>query len=227
MPDRFHKGNSDNDPKWRGPVRHSFRKKKLPSEVIPWTMDWQKAAPWEVPHDGRFVQRMYGGDIQGIEQKLDYLKALGITAILMNPIFGANGHHKYGTLDYCHIDDNLTLPEQAMKVSSTLKWTWTDGDHKFLEFLKTPSRAFALFSMVSSTIPADSTGPPQAHQRRSRLAFCPLVSHRRLGRLGPRRRFEKNTRRVNYKGFMGYKTMPKLDLTHPEVREYLLNITRR
>lgn len=46
----------------------------------------------------------FGGNLLGIEKKLDYLKELGISAIYLNPIFKAYSNHKYDTGDYKTID---------------------------------------------------------------------------------------------------------------------------
>jgi len=46
----------------------------------------------------------YGGDLQGIINRLDYLKDLGINGIYLTPIFEALSNHKYDTMDYKRID---------------------------------------------------------------------------------------------------------------------------
>ena len=46
----------------------------------------------------------FGGDIEGIRQKLPYLKSLGVGAVYLNPIFEAASNHKYDTADYKKID---------------------------------------------------------------------------------------------------------------------------
>lgn len=46
----------------------------------------------------------YGGDIEGIRQKLDYLCSLGVTAIYLNPVFESASNHRYSTADYHKID---------------------------------------------------------------------------------------------------------------------------
>ncbi|HFQ8227059.1 TPA: maltodextrin glucosidase [Citrobacter freundii] len=46
----------------------------------------------------------YGGDIDGISEKLPYLKTLGVTALYLNPVFTAPSVHKYDTEDYRHVD---------------------------------------------------------------------------------------------------------------------------
>lgn len=51
----------------------------------------------------------FGGDIEGIIQKLPYLKALGITCIYLNPIFESRSNHRYDTADYFRLDPMLGL----------------------------------------------------------------------------------------------------------------------
>lgn len=47
----------------------------------------------------------FGGNLEGIIQKLPYLSELGITAVYLNPIFKAYSNHKYDTGDYEEIDE--------------------------------------------------------------------------------------------------------------------------
>ncbi len=49
----------------------------------------------------------YGGDLQGVCAKLDYLKSLGVTCLYLNPIFESTSNHKYNTADYGRIDEML------------------------------------------------------------------------------------------------------------------------
>lgn len=46
------------------------------------------------------VGRFYGGDLQGVLGKLDYLKSLKIEAIYLNPVFVSPSNHKYDCQDY-------------------------------------------------------------------------------------------------------------------------------
>lgn len=46
----------------------------------------------------------YGGDLDGIREKLPYLKSLGVTALYLNPVFVAPSVHKYDTEDYRRVD---------------------------------------------------------------------------------------------------------------------------
>ncbi len=49
----------------------------------------------------------YGGDLLGIQEKLPYLKALGVSCIYLNPIFEAHSNHRYNTANYEKIDPHL------------------------------------------------------------------------------------------------------------------------
>lgn len=49
----------------------------------------------------------FGGNLRGIEEKLDYLEALGVGVIYLNPIFKAWSNHRYDTADYKMIDEML------------------------------------------------------------------------------------------------------------------------
>ena len=49
----------------------------------------------------------FGGDLNGITEKLDYIKSLGVHCIYLNPIFEAHSNHRYNTADYMKIDPDL------------------------------------------------------------------------------------------------------------------------
>lgn len=53
------------------------------------------------------VHRFYGGDLQGVMQKLDYLQHLGVEAIYFNPLFVSPSNHKYDSQDYDYIDPHF------------------------------------------------------------------------------------------------------------------------
>lgn len=59
------------------------------------------------------------GNLKGIEQKLDYISALGVTHIYLNPIFESAENHRYSTSDYMNVDtylgDNLHFKELCEK----------------------------------------------------------------------------------------------------------------
>ena len=78
FPDRFFNGDPENDP----------------PNLVHWG---------SVPTSWGFQ----GGDLQGIQQKFDYLLDLGINAIYLNPIFQSTSTHRYNTTDYFKIDSKL------------------------------------------------------------------------------------------------------------------------
>jgi glycosidase len=88
FPDRFFNGDKRNDPvngtKY-GYLTVKFHKK------------WS-----DLPQPGG--NDFFGGDLQGVIDKLPYLHALGVNTIYLNPIFLAPSNHKYDTSDYMRID---------------------------------------------------------------------------------------------------------------------------
>ena len=50
------------------------------------------------------VREFYGGDLQGVMDKLDYLQELGVEVIYLNPVFVSPSNHKYDCQDYDYID---------------------------------------------------------------------------------------------------------------------------
>ncbi|MBR2188102.1 MAG: glycoside hydrolase family 13 protein [Eubacterium sp.] len=59
---------------------------------------------WNEPIRGMDVRNFYGGDLQGVIDKMDYLSDLGVEAIYLNPIFVSPSNHKYDIQDYDHVD---------------------------------------------------------------------------------------------------------------------------
>ena len=115
FPERFRNGDPTNDPtrdslENPGGVPDSWR-------ISPWTGDWYARDTWETEedhgpspddtpnfyHHGVFDRR-YGGDLQGVIDKLDYLKQLGVNAIYLNPVFYAPSLHKYDGSALNHVD---------------------------------------------------------------------------------------------------------------------------
>lgn len=60
--------------------------------------------------DGVWTNEFYGGDIQGIQEKLGYLKSLGVTTLYLNPVAWAASNHKYDATDYEHLDPMFGEP---------------------------------------------------------------------------------------------------------------------
>ncbi len=77
--------------------------------------DWKKQPEYRQPNDiCRLGNDYYGGDLKGIEEKLDYLVSLGVSCIYLNPIFEAHSNHRYNTADYMKID-SLLGDEKALE----------------------------------------------------------------------------------------------------------------
>lgn len=55
------------------------------------------------------VREFYGGDLQGVLDKLDYLQELGVEVLYLNPMFVSPSNHKYDTQDYDYIDPHFTV----------------------------------------------------------------------------------------------------------------------
>lgn len=139
FPERFRNGEPANDP---GDAPYE--------NLLPWTADWWAAHPehGETPGDENFYvgagnvwQRRFGGDLQGLQEKLPYLRRLGINAIYLNPIFEADSMHKYDTADYRHVDDNFGVKADDRfapspgETGDPATWTWSPSDRVFLDFL--------------------------------------------------------------------------------------------
>ena len=99
MPDRFYNADPDNDTGFIAGDRnqHGFD-----------------------PTDKAYY---HGGDLQGLKEKLPYLKAMGVTAIWMTPIFKNDpvqfdiaGYHGYWTLDYTQVDPHLGTNQQLKEL---------------------------------------------------------------------------------------------------------------
>ncbi len=63
----------------------------------------------------------YGGDLDGISEKLPYLKRLGVTALYLNPVFVAPSVHKYDTQDYRHVDPQFGSDAALLRLRHTTR----------------------------------------------------------------------------------------------------------
>ena len=70
--------------------------------------DWGGTPNYKPNSSGRVLNNdFFGGNLNGITEKLDYLKSLGVTVLYLNPIFEAYSNHRYDTGDYLKIDPLL------------------------------------------------------------------------------------------------------------------------
>ena len=113
FPDRFFNGRQDNDtvkPHARGSEPYVLKK---------WT-DLPAAPNLGNDTDTFWNNDFFGGDLEGIRQKLDYLQSLGVTVLYLNPIFTAPSNHKYDTTDYDHVDPAYGTEEEFSALTGEL-----------------------------------------------------------------------------------------------------------
>ena len=60
---------------------------------------------WQTPPASENV--FCGGNLQGVIDKLDYIKDLGFTAIMLSPIFKSANYHGYHTLNFEEVDPHF------------------------------------------------------------------------------------------------------------------------
>jgi len=87
--DRFCNGDHSNDV-----ISHEYEYLGITAKALPWDKEITV---------GDFCN-FYGGDLQGIMNKMEYLKDLGVEVIYLNPVFVSPSSHKYDAQDYDYID---------------------------------------------------------------------------------------------------------------------------
>ncbi len=122
------------------------KKKNIPSDRHLET-DWYAQPAYLQNGELRSLGNDYfGGDLKGIEEKLPYLKSLGISCIYFNPIFEAHSNHRYNTANYMKIDpllgdeeDLTSLCEKAEKsdIGIILDGVFSHTGHDSIYFNKT------------------------------------------------------------------------------------------
>lgn len=155
--ERFNNGDSSNDPTkqsiegaYPGFVPDNW-------ELSPWTQDWYKADAYfnnvhakadftgkpVVDFDAKTALRRYGGDLQGVINKLDYIADLGVTALYFNPLNDAPSLHKYDARHWRHIDVNFGPDPQGdidiingEDPADPSTWQFTSADKLFLKLLE-------------------------------------------------------------------------------------------
>ncbi|WP_338787429.1 alpha-glycosidase [Metabacillus sp. FJAT-53654] len=171
FPDRFANGNSQNDP----------------SETLP----WNSSDPT--------TTTIFGGDLEGVIQHLDYLVDLGISGIYFTPIFKARSNHKYDSIDYMEIDpqfgDKQTFKRLVSEchkhgIKVMLDAVFNHCGEEFPPFqdvlINGESSAYKDWFHFSSNQPEDES--------------------------------------LQYHTFAFEKSMPKLNTQNPEVKKYLIEV---
>ncbi len=109
FPERFCNGNKDNDVQDGEYTYMGHKCIKMD--------DWSQP-PLSV-QDAHGMD-FFGGDLEGIIEKIPYLKELGVTAIYLNPIFESYSTHKYDCTDYFHVDKHFGGDEALAALSEEL-----------------------------------------------------------------------------------------------------------
>ena len=142
--ERFHNGDTLNEP--QKATMFKALDDTLPTNwrLTPWTHDWYQQEDWAKATGLDFYRtiqmRRYGGDLQGVLDKIPHLKDLGITAIYFNPLNDAPSLHKYDARNYHHIDVSFgpdPLGDMALMATEDpadpATWKWTSADKLFLK----------------------------------------------------------------------------------------------
>ena len=107
FPDRFYKSNQE---KGEIPYGRTFHE------------NWTDQPVWKPNEKGVITNTdFFGGDLKGIEEKLPYLKELGVTCLYCNPIFESHSNHRYDTADYSKIDPLLGTEEDFASLCAAAK----------------------------------------------------------------------------------------------------------
>jgi glycosidase len=234
FPERFYNGDTNNDPTLSS-IKGSWpHDSQSDWQIHPWTSDWYELQPYE-KKNGKDIwfniqRRRYGGDLQGIINKLDYLKDLGIGAIYLNPVFEAPSSHKYDGATYHHIDPHFGPDPKADKKlilteipDDPSTWVWTEADKLFLKLIE------------------------EVHRREMKIIIDGVFNHMGLNSWAFKDVFEKQKEskykdwfsikswkdegKFDYEGWFGVHELPELREDQNGIvegpKDYIFNITRR
>lgn len=144
----------------------------------------------------------FGGDIAGIRKHEAYLKALGISDIYFNPIFASPANHRYETADYLHIDKEFGTDAEFVALTKELKaqgiGTVLDG------VFNHTAREFFAFEDVKQN------GEKSSFKNWYTIHSFPV----------------KGGEHPTYEAWAGFESMPKLNYSSKDVRNYVLNVPK-
>ena len=238
FPERFYNGDKFNDPTIETLDGTWPYDKQEKWQISPWTSDWYELQPWEKLNGKDFYYnaqlRRYGGDIQGIILKLDYLKSLGVNAVYLNPVFESPSAHKYGATFYHHIDNNFgPNPQKDIEIwnneipDNPETWQWTTADNLFLKLIeevhKRDMKIIIDGVFNHSGIPFFALQDIKKHGEKSKYVdWFKIISID-----DPKTEIDE----FDYEGWSGIIDLPvykEIDgLYHPELMKYFKNIVKR
>lgn len=196
------------------------------------------------------VREFYGGDLEGVIQKLDYLKELGVQCIYFNPLFVSPSNHKYDIQDYDYIDPHIG------KIVEDGGDPLAEGDYDNLKATKYIKRVTGLANLEASN-ELFAHLVDEAHKRDIKVIIDGVFNHcgsfnKWLDREriyegskdfdkgafvsaeSPYRDFfqfnDQNAWPYNwtYNGWWGHDTLPKLNYEgSKKLEEYILNVGKK
>ncbi|MBP8107573.1 MAG: alpha amylase N-terminal ig-like domain-containing protein [Caldilineaceae bacterium] len=213
FPDRFRNGDPANDQTnedWFYPDQRGHRFFIEP---------WNTIVPDPQPYDANlnpewwatWSNTFYGGDLAGVQEKLDYLQELGVTTIYFNPIFDSPSNHRYDGRSYTEVDPNLAVmgtPAENMAFFDQFAQEVADrGMHIILDgvpnHLSSDSPLFDRFGRFEADGACESEESPY----RDLFFFDPAAPAGSGACAGD----------TNYRAWAGVDTLPQEDTGHPAV----------
>jgi len=190
--ERFRNGDPSNDPSPHDMIGVTSTPTPEGWQPTPWSQDWYRQEPWARATGKDFygtVQfRRYGGDLEGVMDRLDYLQDLGVTALFLNPLNDAPSLHKYDARNYRHIDRNFgpdPRGDEAIMATEDpadpASWKWTAVDSLFLRLVaevhRRGMRLIMDYSWNHTGIMFWAWQDVLAHQQQSRFAGWYEIEH--------------------------------------------------
>ena len=212
----------------------------------------QRVTNWDKYPANMGVREFYGGDLQGVMDKLDYLQDLGVEVVYFNPLFVSPSNHKYDIQDYDYIDPHYgkivddggeVLPNGVTDNSQATKYKKRTTGLKNLEasnelFIKLVEELHRRGMKVILDGVFNHCGSFNKWMDRERIyegeedyepgayvsADSPYRSYFRFFKEGP----ENWPYNANYVGWWGHDTLPKLNYEDSvKLENYILYIGRK
>lgn len=91
--------------------------------AVPFGCEWNKV---------QTIQDIFGGNLKGIQSRLDYLEDLGVNTLYLSPIFPSGNHHRYNATDYFEIDPVVGTKKEFKELLDDVH---RRGMHLILDFV--------------------------------------------------------------------------------------------
>ena len=184
FPDRFYKSQQ---PKGNIPSGRTFHS------------DWSQQPVWAPNEQGVITNTdFFGGDLRGIQEKLPYLKELGVTCLYLNPIFESHSNHRYDTADYSKIDPLLGNEEDFRSLCA---------EAKKLGIRVLVDGVFSHTGSDSVYFNREGRYPTQGAYNSQQSPYYPWYTFRQWPQ--------------NYECWWNFETLPNVKETEPSFNEYI------